>query len=98
MSVPISVLRRVFAGIRGYAEPMDESDLAELSSKEQEVFALFSQGLSYAQIGEAMGNSPMFIRTTIYRIESKLGVRTKQEIVVRAVRNGLLDDYTTDSR
>ena len=37
----------------------------------------------------------MTIRNTTYRIESKLGVGTKQEIVVWAVRNGLFDDYTT---
>jgi len=32
------------------------------------------------------------VRNAIYRIEKKLGVATKQEIVVWAVRNGLLDD------
>ena len=97
LRVPVSVVRRVFAGIRGYAKPTDEPDLEGLSPKEQEVLTLFSQGLSYAQIGEVLGNSPVTIRNTIYRIESKLGVRTKQEIVVWAVRNGLLDDYTTDT-
>ena len=97
LRVPATVVRRVFSGIRGYAEPTTEPDLAGLSSKEKEILTLFSQGLTYAQIGEVKGNSPVTIRNTIYRIERKLGVRTKQEIVVWAVRNGFLDDYTTDS-
>ena len=98
LRVPATVVRRVFSGIRGNAEPADEPDLAGLSQREQEILTLFSQGLSYAQIGEVKGNSPVTIRNTIYRIERKLGVRTKQEIVVWAVRNGLLDDYTTDTQ
>ena len=53
---------------------------------------MFARGKSYAQIGEARGNSPMTIRNAVYRIQDKLGVRTKQEIVVWAVRNGLLDE------
>ena len=51
----LSVEESVRRDTRLYAEPMDESDMAGLSSKEKEVLALFSQGLSYAQIGEVMG-------------------------------------------
>ena len=29
---------------------------------------------------------------TLYRIQEKLGVKNKQELVIWAVRNGLLDD------
>ena len=34
----------------------------------------------------------MTVRNSIYRIQDKLGVETKQEMVVWAVKNGLLDD------
>ena len=34
----------------------------------------------------------MTVRNSLYRIQEKLGVKTKQELVVWAVRNGLLDD------
>ena len=51
-----------------------------------------AQGNSYAQVAEIIGNSPITVRNTIYRIEQKLGVTTKQEIVVWAVRHGLLDE------
>ena len=34
----------------------------------------------------------MTIRNTLYRIQEKLGVGRKQELVIWAVRNGLMDD------
>ena len=36
---------------------------------------------------------PVTIRNAIYGIQNKLGIETKQGLVVWAVRNGLLDDY-----
>ena len=48
--------------------------------------------LSYAQIAEAKGNKIVTVRNSVYRIQEKLGVDTKQEMVVWAVKNGLLDD------
>ena len=53
---------------------------------------MFAQGLSYAQIAEARGNRPLTIRNAIYGTQDKLGIETKQELVVWAVRNGLLGE------
>ena len=39
----------------------------------------------------------MTVRNTLYRIQDKLGIRTKQELVIWAVRNGLLDDVVVDA-
>ena len=90
MRLPTEVVRRVFARIRGGTEP--EEGQAKLNPREREILALFSQGMSYAEIAETRGVKPVTIRNAIYSIEGKLGVGTKQEIVVWAVRNGLLDD------
>ena len=89
MSLPTDVVRRVFAGIRSGATAEEEADL---TPREKEILASFSQGMSYAAIAEARGVKPVTIRNAIYNIQVKLGLRTKQEIVVWAVRNGLLDD------
>ena len=89
MRVPPEVVRRVFAGIRSGAKTERE---AGLTPTEKEILAVFSQGKSYAAIAEARGVRPVTIRNAIYNIQVKLGVGTKQEIVVWAVRNGLLDD------
>ena len=38
------------------------------------------------------GGKPVTIRNAVYGIQGKLRAGSKQEIVVWAVRNGLLDD------
>ncbi len=90
MHVPNEVVRRVFGRIRSGAEVDEQHD--ELTRREREILAAFSRGTSYSAIAEARGVKPVTIRNAIYTIQNKLGVATKQEIVVWAVRNGLLDD------
>ena len=65
--------------------------------REKAVLSLFSNGKSYAQIAAIKGNSLVTIRNVIYRIQEKLGVGMKQEVVIWAVRNGLLDDMEPSS-
>ena len=88
MPVPPDVVRQVFARIRRGAKA--EQD--ELTEREKEMLVSFCRGMSYAAIAEARGVKPVTIRNALYSIQSKLGLGTKQEIVVWAVRNGLLDD------
>ena len=90
MRLPAEVVRRVFAGIRGGARP--EEERPELTPRELEILTSFSGGMSYAEIAAARGVQPVTVRNAVYHIQDKLRVRTKQEIVVWAVRNGLLDD------
>ena len=89
MRLPADVVRRVFARIRSGGKAEEE---AELTPREKEILASFSRGLSYKAIAEAREVKPVTIRNAIYSIQVKLGLGTKQEIVVWAVRNGLLDD------
>ena len=90
MRLPTDVVRRVFAGIRNRAKAEEEE--ADLTPREKEILASFSLGMSYAAIAQAREVKPATIRNAIYTIQGKLGLGTKQEIVVWAVRNGLLDD------
>ena len=64
----------------------------ELSALELETVTLFASGKSYAQIAEARSNSTVTVRNSLYRVQDKLGISTKRELVIWAVRNGLLDD------
>ena len=89
--IPGDVIKRVFTGIRATARRTDRQDLDKLTAREQEILTLFAQGLSYAEIGEVRGSRPLTIRNAIYGIQNKLGTKTKQEMVVWAVRSGLLD-------
>ena len=91
-SIPANVIRRVFAELRSSAQQGKSSDPGRLTQRERDILALFAQGLSYAKIAEVRGNQPVTIRNAIYGIQDKLGIETKQELVVWAVRNGLLDE------
>ena len=91
--IPGSVLRRVFADIRASAPQGRTAELSRLTQREREILVLFAQGLSYAKIADVRGNQPVTIRNAIYGIQDKLGIETKQELVVWAVRNGLLDHH-----
>ncbi len=89
--VPGAVMKRVLAGFRTGA-PQPTRELNRLTAREREILTLFARGLSYAEIAEARGNQPVTIRNGVYGIQDKLKIETKQELVVWAVRNGLLDD------
>ena len=91
--IPGEVIRSVFAGIRAAAEQNRDRERDRLTEREREILTLFAQGLSYAEIAEVRSNQPLTIRNAIYGIQDKLGIDTKQEMVVWAVRMGLLDDY-----
>ena len=90
--IPGDVMKRVFAGIRAAAQPKQTPEISRLTGREQEILTLFAQGLSYAQIAEARGNRPLTIRNAMYGIQNKLGIETKQELVVWTVRNGLVGE------
>ena len=38
------------------------------------------------------GNTTATVRNTLYRVQDKLAIGTKRELVIWAVRNGLVDD------
>jgi len=90
--IPNSVLRRVFADIRASSQRENVPKPGRLTQREREILTLFAQGLSYAKIADVRGNQPVTVRNAIYGIQNKLKVETKQELVVWAVRNGLLDE------
>lgn len=90
LTVPEDAIRRAFKLLRGGAHLMPGPNV--LTEREREVLTHFARGKPYARIGETLGIGTVTVRNTIYRIQNKLGVQSKQEIVVWAVRNGLLDD------
>ncbi len=78
--------------VRGDRKPVYRQPLDKLTALEREVLTLFAGGRSYIEIAAARGNSTVTVRNTLYRIQDKLEIKTKQELVIWAVRNGLVDD------
>jgi DNA-binding NarL/FixJ family response regulator len=66
------------------AQPPDAGD--SLSTREQEVLNLLSQGFFYKEIAEKLGISYETVHTYIRRIYEKLQVRTRTEAVAKFLR------------
>ncbi len=90
LMIPDDAVKQVFRLIR------DGTAMAPgpkvLTAREREILTQFASGKSYGQIADDLGVGMTTVRNAIYRVQDKLGVESKQEIVVWAVRNGLLDD------
>ena len=92
MRIPEKTVREVFEMIRGARAVAFRQVSDELTAAERETLVLFASGRSYTEIARARGNTVVTVRYTLYRVQDKLGVKTKQELVIWAVRNGLLED------
>ena len=92
--IPGDVVRNLLSGRRSSARWGTSSPAVRLTARQREILTLFAQGLSYAQIAEVRGKRPLTIRNSIYGIQRKLQAKSKQEMVVWAVRNGLLDEVS----
>ena len=92
LGIPADALRRAFDLVRSrsWSSPVRGPEV--LTPRERLTLRLFSEGKSYAEIARVHGNSPATVRNSIYRIQDRLGVGSRQEMVVWAVRAGLLDD------
>ena len=88
--MPRDAIRRVFGRLRNAPGqlPLKRRGLTE---REREILTQFAKGMSYSAIAESRGIRPVTIRNTVSGIQNKLGFDSKQEVIVWAVRNGLLD-------
>ena len=91
--IPKEAVKRAFSDIRSGAPQSNEQNSRRLTDRERQILTLFSQGLTYAEIADTRGNKWVTIRNAINGVQNKLGIGTKRELVVWAVRNGLLDDW-----
>ena len=64
---------------------------AELTSREREVLALVSRGLSNPEIGRELHIGEATVKTHLLRAFAKLGVDDRTAAVTAAYRLGLLD-------
>ena len=67
-----------------------DPEAAGLAPRERAILA------SSARIAAERGIRPVTVRNNVYAIRSKLGAGSMQELVLWAVRHGLLDDYATE--
>jgi two-component system, NarL family, response regulator LiaR len=75
---------------RERVEPLPDGRLAlELSARELEVLPLIVRGMGNSQIADALGISPRTAKNHVSSILAKLGLPSRVEAAVYAVRSGL---------
>ncbi len=62
-----------------------------LTSRELDVVQALARGLANAEIADELFMSVNTVRNHIQRIAAKLGVRSRLDVVMTALRNGLID-------
>ena len=91
--IPGDAIRRAFAEFRASTQGTSKPKPSMLTPREREILSQYARGMTNAQIAKGRGISPVTVRNALYAIQDKLAIETKQELVIYAVRNGLLDDY-----
>jgi DNA-binding NarL/FixJ family response regulator len=87
-----SVTRRLIDRVSAHPLMSSETDprLAELTPREREVLELIAQGLSNAEIAEALVVERTTVKTHVKRVLSKLGARDRVQAVILAYEWGLV--------
>ena len=89
--IPGDAARRLARAVRSPSTDAASERLATLTGLEREILKLFAQGLTYQEIGEIRNNSALTVRNAVSGVQRKLGFKTRQQMVLWAVRVGLVD-------
>ena len=89
--IPGDAARRLARAVRS---PSGDASarLEALTDREREILKLFAEGLTYQEIGEIRNNSALTVRNAVSAVQRKLGFKTRQQMVLWAVRAGLVDE------
>ena len=90
--IPGDAARRLSRAVRSSSGDASSDQLGTLTEREKAILKLFAEGLTYQEIGEIRNNSGLTVRNAVSGLQKKLGFKTRQQMVVWAVRVGLVDD------
>ena len=90
--IPGNSARRLARAVRGPLGDDAVERLETLTDREVEILKQFAEGLSYQEIGDVREVSPLTVRNAVSGVQKKLGFRTRQQMVVWAIRAGVVDD------
>ena len=89
--IPGDAARRLSRAVRSPSSDAASEQLNALTDREKAILKLFAEGLTYQEIGEIRNNSGLTVRNAVTGIQKKLGLKTRQQMVVWAVHIGLVD-------
>ena len=90
--IPGNAARRLARAVRSPSADAASERLETLTDRELEILKLFAQGLTYQEIGEIRSNSALTVRNAVSGVQKKLGFKTRQQMVVWAIRSGVVDE------
>jgi DNA-binding NarL/FixJ family response regulator len=89
-----SVTRRVIARFARHAPPLrPPATLASLTEREHDVLRLLAQGMSNAEIGQALFVGEATVKTHMSNLLAKLGLRDRVQAVIFAYEHGLAGQH-----
>ncbi len=87
----VDAIRRVAAGGLAFSVRPTTAGLARLSPREHDVVRLVADGRTNDEIGAALQIGSKTVETHLARLFERLGVASRTELAMRAVREGWLD-------
>jgi DNA-binding NarL/FixJ family response regulator len=93
----VDAIRRVAAGGLAFSIRPTSAGLARLSPREHDVVRLVADGRTNDEIGSALKIGSKTVETHLARLFERLGVASRTELAMRAVREGWLDVPRGDS-
>jgi DNA-binding NarL/FixJ family response regulator len=87
----VDAIRRVAAGGLAFSVRPTSAGLARLSPREHDVVRLVADGRTNDEIGAALQIGSKTVETHLARLFERLGVASRTELAIRAVREGWLD-------
>jgi DNA-binding NarL/FixJ family response regulator len=77
--------------VRGYGlKPQQQSPMASLSRRERQILQLLADGRSAPEIARQLSLSPRTVETYRARMMEKLGIKDFRELVMYAVKHGIV--------
>ena len=92
LQIPEETVKEVFAMMSRDRQDTSRRAYDRLTKLERQTLTQFASGMSYAEIAEAGGKSAVTVRNRLGLIQDKIGVRSKQDLLIWAVRNGFVED------
>jgi DNA-binding NarL/FixJ family response regulator len=87
----VDAIRRVAAGGMAFSVRPTTAGVARLSPREHDVVRLVADGRTNDEIGSALQIGSKTVETHLARLFERLGVASRTELAMRAVREGWLD-------
>jgi len=87
----VDAIRRVAAGGLAFSVRPSSAGLARLSPREHDVVRLVADGRTNDEIGSALKIGSKTVETHLARLFERLGVASRTELAMRALREGWLD-------